>query len=86
MGSKITFVKDFSVLIEEEFIKGLQPLTKIGTEFIFYKIVAVRAGMGKNETIHLGLGLALPHVHFDFALMAHTDLGNQYQLDFTFKL
>ncbi|MBN1898568.1 MAG: hypothetical protein JW827_07295 [Spirochaetes bacterium] len=86
LGSKINVIRDFSIFIEEEFIKGLEPLTKIGSEFIFYRTVAVRAGMGKNETANLGIGLAFPYMRIDFGLMAHSDLGNQYQLDITFEL
>lgn len=84
-GIKFDFTKNLSIFLEEKFAKDSNPSFRFGTEFLFYKVVAVRAGMGENQMISLGLGLNFPYVTLNFGLMAHSELGNLYQLDFILK-
>lgn len=82
-GIKVSFTKGFCAALDQEFAKSGRAVLKLGTEMWFYETIAVRAGLGKNETYSLGAGIRTRFVRIDFGLQSHPALGNQYQWDMT---
>lgn len=82
-GIKVNFTDDFSAALDQEFAKSGEAVLKLGTEMLFYGTIAVRAGLGKNDTYSLGAGIRTRFVRIDFGLQSHPVLGNRYQWDVT---
>jgi len=80
IGADIKFTDNFDVFLEEKFLRNNRYFC-LGSEFRFYNVIAVRAGISEQTDITLGLGFNLPYFSFDFGLSSHSELGNQYQVD-----
>ncbi len=84
-GIKVDFTDYFHVALDEEFKKNKSIVLRFGSELWFYNVIAVRAGISKNDMYSIGIGLKMKYGNIDFGLQAHPYLGNQYIVDLTGK-
>ena len=60
---------------------------RMGTQFLPVEFVAIRLGISSDPSrYYAGVGLQYADLHFDYAVVTHTELGLSHSLGFTFGL
>lgn len=83
-GLKLNVLYFLFFTLDEEFQPGQSIILRAGSELSLFDEFSMRFGINENNMLSFGLGLNLTYFIFDFGLMSHSQIGNQYQIDLTF--